>query len=158
MVLLTTDEQRETIAADLVLCHRIDGWSKSAQMPRYFTLVEANQTLQTIKPLMDEVQSIRQEIIRQQPETWDAIQRSAGNGGNPLLSKLVVKFERLDDLVHRILATGVELKDINTGLLDFRALRHDQEVYLCWKHGEEQIQFWHEIEAGFAGRQPIELF
>ena len=127
-------------------------------MSHYFTLSEANQALQIIRPLMDEVQLIRQEIVAQQPETWDAIQRSAGNGGNPALSKLVVKFDRLDELVHRILATGVEVKDINTGLVDFPALRKEQEVYLCWKHGEEQINFWHELEAGFAGRRPIEEF
>jgi hypothetical protein len=127
-------------------------------MSRYFTLSEANQALISIKPLMEEVQSIRREIIAKQPETWEAIQRSAGNGGNPTLSKLVVRFDRLDELVHRILDTGVEVKDINTGLLDFPALRADHQVYLCWKYGEQQIEYWHEIDTGFAGRQPIEKF
>jgi hypothetical protein len=127
-------------------------------MPHYFTLEEANEALSIIKPLMEEVQLIRREIMTQQPETWDAIQRSAGNGGNPKLSKLVVRFDRLDELVHRIIATGAEVKDINTGLLDFPALREEHEVYLCWKYGEQQIEYWHEIDTGFAGRQPIDHF
>ena len=93
-----------------------------------------------------------------QPEIWPAIERSAGNGGNPTLSKLVKDFQRLDDLLHRILDTGAQVKDINTGLLDFPAWRKDHEVYLCWKYGEGKIEFWHEIEAGFAGRQSIEQF
>lgn len=126
--------------------------------PRYFTLQEANAALDVIRPLMDDIQSIRQRVLESRPELWPAIERSAGNGGNARLSQLVHDFERLDKLVHRILATGAEIKDLGTGLLDFRAVRGDHAVYLCWKYGEETIRFWHEIEAGFAGRQPIETF
>jgi hypothetical protein len=127
-------------------------------MPRYFTLEQASQTLETIRPLMDEIQAIRENILAHQPEIWPAIEKSAGNGGNALLSRLVVDFERLDRLLHGILATGAKVKDINSGLVDFPARRAGHEVYLCWKHGEVRIGFWHEIDAGFAGRQPIESF
>ena len=107
---------------------------------------------------MEEIQSLRSNIMAHQPEVWPAIERSAGNGGNPALSKLVKDFQQLDDLLHRILATGAQVKDINTGLLDFPALRNDHEVCLCWKYGEEKIAFWHEIEDGFAGRQGMDQF
>jgi len=127
-------------------------------MPRTFTLQEANETLNIIRPLMDEVQQIRQKILQNQPEAWPAIAKSAGNGGNRALSNMVQDFERFDALVHRIQETDVLIKDINLGLLDFPALRDGQEVYLCWQYGEGDIAFWHEIEAGFAGRQPIESF
>ena len=126
--------------------------------PHYFSLEEANAALEIIRPIMEEIQSLRSKIIARHPEIWPAIERSAGNGGNPTLSKLVKDFERLDDLLHRILATGAQVKDINTGLLDFPAWRKDHEVYLCWKYGEKKIEFWHEIEAGFAGRQHIDEF
>ncbi len=127
-------------------------------MPRFFTLPEANQALQVIKPLMEEIQSIRAGLLAKRPEIWPAIERSAGNGGNPTLSKLVREFERLDRLLHRIQDTGALIKDINTGLLDFPALREGHEVYLCWQYGEDRIAFWHEVDAGFSGRQPIEYF
>lgn len=127
-------------------------------MPRYFTLQEANEALQTIRPLMDEVQAIRQKIVSTQPEAWTAIEKSVGNGGNRTLSRLVQDFEKLDALVHRIQDTGVLIKDINIGLMDFPALRDGQEVYLCWQYGEGEIAFWHEVDAGFAGRQPIDTF
>ena len=127
-------------------------------MPRYFTVEEANQALAAIRPLMDEIQAIRQKILAQRPEVWPIVERSAGNGGSRTASKLVEDFERLDVLVHRIQETGALFKDINLGLLDFPAMKDEHEVYLCWKYGEDDIAFWHEIDAGYAGRQPIENF
>lgn len=127
-------------------------------MPQYFTLSEANHALITIRPLMEEVQAIRQKIISTQPEAWSAIEKSVGNGGSRTLSKLVQDFERLDALVHQILDTGVLIKDVNAGLLDFPAVRNGQEVYLCWQYGEDDIAYWHEVDAGFAGRQSIHTF
>jgi len=127
-------------------------------MPRYFTLSEANQALQNIRPWMDEVQTIRSEILAHQPEIWSVMEKSAGNGGNPTLSRMVKTFDRLDALIHNIQDTGVIIKDINTGLLDFPAIKDEREVYLCWQYGEDDIAFWHEIEDGFAGRQSIDYF
>ncbi len=128
-------------------------------MPRYFTLPEANALLQTsIRPWMDEIQSIREVIIIHQPEIWSVMERTAGNGGNPTLSRMVKTFDRFDELIHKIQDAGVLLKDVNLGLLDFPALRDGREVYLCWKYGEGAIAFWHTVEDGFAGRQPIESF
>jgi len=127
-------------------------------MPKFFTLQEANQALNIIRPLMDNVQAIREKIIANQPEAWPAIEKSAGNGGNKALSKMVDDFEKLDVLIHQILDTGVQIKDVNIGLLDFSAVRDGHEVYLCWQYGEDDIAFWHEVDAGYAGRQPIETF
>ena len=127
-------------------------------MSRYFTLPEANEVLNSIRPLMDAIQEIRQATLKKQPEAWPAIEKSAGNGGNRALSNMVQDFEKLDALVHQIQDLGVLIKDINLGLLDFPALKDGREVYLCWQYGEDEIAFWHEVEAGFAGRQPIGSF
>ncbi len=126
--------------------------------PHYFTLDEANAALEIIRPLLKVILGIRDEILQKQPEVWPAIERSAGNGGNATLSRIAEDFDRLDSLVHKVLATGVQVKDINSGLLDFPALRDGKEVLLCWKYGEDRIAFWHEVDAGYAGRQPIEEF
>jgi hypothetical protein len=127
-------------------------------MSHYFTLQEANETLTIIRPVVEEIQQIRQVILEKQPEAWPAIQKSVGNGGNRALSSIVQDFERLDALVHRIQALDVLLKDINLGLLACPARKDGRVVYLCWQYGEGEIRFWHEVEAGFAGRQPIETF
>ena len=127
-------------------------------MPRYFTLQEANEALKTIRPLMDEVQAIRRKIQTIHPQAWPAVEKSVGNGGNRTLSSMFKEFDTLDRLVHRIQDLGAQLKDINIGLLDFSALRNGREVYLCWQDGEGDIAFWHEVDAGYAGRQPIDTF
>ena len=130
----------------------------TSPMPQYFTLQQANEALKIVRPLMDEVMQIRQRILANQPEIWSAVEKSAGNGGNPTLSKMVIEFEKFDMLLHQILDTGAQIKDINIGLLDFSALKDGREVYLCWQHGEGDIAYWHEIEDGYAGRQPIHSF
>lgn len=62
----------------------------------------------------------------------------------------------MDALLHQIQAMAIEVKDLTIGLIDFTALHEGREVYLCWKYDEDSIQFWHEIETGFSGRQLID--
>ena len=124
-------------------------------MARYFTLEEANQVLEEIRPLIEMMLEIRAAIIERQPQAWPAVQKAAGNGGGLAASQLVDEFGRLNKLVHQVQNKGVLIKDINTGLLDFPTLRDGREVYLCWRYNEPSIQYWHEIDAGFAGRQPL---
>jgi hypothetical protein len=125
-------------------------------MTRYFTLETATETLVSIRSWMEEIQDLRQAIIRNQPEAWPVIEKAAGNGGSRAASQLAQSFDRLDRLVHLILDTGAVVKDINTGLLDFPSIREGREVFLCWRLGEEKIAYWHETDAGFAGRQPLD--
>ena len=127
-------------------------------MPRYFTVEEARSALDLVRPMMEEIQSIRRDILAHQPEVWPMIEKSAGNGGNLAASKLVRSFERLDELVHQLQDTGAILKDLNQGLIDFPAMREGHEVYLCWKYGESELAFWHEIDAGFSGRRSLDVF
>jgi hypothetical protein len=125
-------------------------------MPKYFTLKEANEALTVVRPMLAELMQIGERIRAHQPEYWSVVQKSAGNGGNPALSKLLPDFDRLDVLLHKIQDMGIEVKDLTSGLIDFVALHDGREVYLCWKYGEDSIQFWHEIEAGFSGRRFID--
>ena len=62
----------------------------------------------------------------------------------------------INALIEKVQGMGIELKDTETGLVDFRSIREGREVYLCWKLGEEHVSFWHEIDDGFAGRQPLD--
>lgn len=125
-------------------------------MPKYYTPAEANNALEIVRPMVGELIGIGQRIREHQPEIWAVVEKSAGNGGNPTLSKMLPDFDRLDAILHRLEDMGIEVKDLTTGLIDFPALRDGRIVYLCWKYNEGSIQFWHEIEAGFAGRQPID--
>lgn len=124
-------------------------------MPRYFTLDEANALLEELRPLVGKMLEIRQKLLDLQPELEPVLRKVLSNGGNQVASQAAVYFEELREMVDRIQASGVELKDINSGLLDFRSLRGGREVYLCWRYGEDAISFWHDIDAGFSGRQPL---
>ena len=63
---------------------------------------------------------------------------------------------RLLEIVNRIQETGVLVKDLDMGLVDFPSLVDGEEIYLCWKLGEDHIAFWHGIDEGFAGRKPLD--
>ena len=125
-------------------------------MPRYFIPAEANETLNILRPMIRELMEISERIRERQPELWSVAQKSAGNGGNPALSKLLPDFDKLDFLLHQVQDMGIEIKDLTIGLVDFPALREDRVVYLCWKYGEERVEFWHELESGFSSRQWID--
>lgn len=122
----------------------------------YFTPKGANDSLILLRPLMEEAMNIGEKIRAHQPELWAAVQKSAGNGGNPRLSKLLKDFDRLDILLHRLKDMGVIVKDLQAGLIDFPAWHDQREVYLCWKYGEERVGFWHEVDDGYSGRQLID--
>jgi hypothetical protein len=124
-------------------------------MPRYFTLEQANDALVAIKPMVAEILEIRQIILERQPDVWPSLQKAVGNGGSKAASQVALEFARMDALVRQIQASGVLLKDINIGLLDFPSLREGREIYLCWRYGEDSVQFWHDLDAGYAGRQRL---
>jgi hypothetical protein len=124
-------------------------------MAHYFTVEEANQVVDKIRPWVKEILEIRQGILDRQPDVWPVVEKAAGNGGSQAASQITREFSHMEALVHKIQETGAMVKDINTGLLDFLSLREGQEVYLCWQFDEDEIKFWHSLDAGFAGRQPI---
>lgn len=122
---------------------------------RYFTLEQAQAMLDIIRPLIGEILEIRQSILKRQPEVWPVLAKAAGNGGSKMASEMAQEFARLDQAVRAILVTGALLKDVNVGLVDFPAWQDGREIYLCWRYGEEKIDFWHEVDGGFSGRQPL---
>jgi hypothetical protein len=80
---------------------------------------------------------------------------------NPIEDPMVSQVSRalaeaLREGLEQLADWGIELKDISTGLVDFPALRDGREVYLCWRVGELKVAFWHEIDTGFAGREPLD--
>ena len=130
-------------------------------MPHYFTVEEANQTLARLRRWLPRLQARRRRLQTVQQRLAELSLKASTNGN--LLEEEVTATQReakrlndeLDKLIARLADLGCELKDIEQGLVDFPALREGREVYLCWRLGEEEVAFWHELEAGFAGRQPL---
>jgi hypothetical protein len=123
---------------------------------RTYTLSEARATLPQVKALMDKIQAARQAILRLRPTAWPAIQKAASNGGSHAAGELAIHALRLEDAVKTILAMGIYIKDLEHGVIDFLGTRDGHEILLCWRYGEEDITFWHEVNAGFGGRQAID--
>ena len=123
---------------------------------RYFTLAEACAALPEVKRLMAMVQAARQEISRLRPEALPALEKAAFNGGGKAAGELFIHGSHLEQGIKGILALGIVIKDVDRGLVDFVGTRNGREIYLCWHYGEEDIQYWHELSTGFAGRRPLD--
>jgi hypothetical protein len=129
---------------------------------RYFTPDEANAQLERVRPAAEALVEHRRAMADAARERALFVQRIAGNGGDfdPQEPRaLEEQFEREGQAVARCVQEleklGVQVKDLDRGLLDFPALRDGEEVLLCWQVGEDEVAFWHGLEEGFAGRKPL---
>ena len=115
-------------------------------------------------PWLEEARDEKQKIEAFKNEMAQVASRIMVLGGySPPLGDLLRKksehdeaAEHLVEIVNRIQETGVLVKDLDIGLVDFPSLVDGEEIYLCWKLGEDHITFWHGIDEGFAGRKPID--
>jgi len=126
---------------------------------KLFTLEEANAVLPRLSILMERLQraalSLHAELrsLAAESETdLAALSTEELLRQRPAARNLA---EELESVVDEIQAAGVVLKDIQLGLIDFPAEREGEVVYLCWQFGEPEVAFWHRMEDGFAGRQPL---
>jgi hypothetical protein len=124
-------------------------------MAKFFTVEEANALLPRIRVLLEEIFALREEILATRPEVLPVLEKAVGNGGSLKASELVETFKSLEVLVNKLHSLGCILKGLEQGLVDFPAVRDGRQVYLCWQYDEPEIAYWHDIEAGFAGRQPL---
>jgi hypothetical protein len=129
---------------------------------RYFTLGEANDTLDELRPVAEEMVGRHRELAEAQSHRATLGAQVGTNGGDLTPSDFAeadAELERaasaLAVCVERIQAAGVLVKDLDRGLLDFPALREGEEILLCWQVGEDEISYWHGLDEGFAGRKPL---
>ena len=125
------------------------------QFPRLFTLDQANQLLLTLRPLVDELITTRDQIVTIRPELDSGVQKALGNGASKATGELLRLFRRIERLIKKVHSYGVLVKDVDQGLLDFPSEKDGRVVFLCWKHGEVSIAHWHDLDTGFGGRQPL---
>jgi len=124
---------------------------------KLFTLSEANEQLLIIRPILLKIKA-RYDRITSFKQLAQAAAAGAqfGGGGMESGSVYVNLLYELGSLTAEIDALGVQLKDYSRGLIDFPCLKDGRVVLLCWQFGEDdEIRWWHEPEAGFAGRQPL---
>ena len=125
----------------------------------HFTLTEARRALPELRRRLLRIQSLLAEIRADESRTGPVqtiILR--GNGLGPIITGANRRKQEAQQLIQDIAREGIQIKDLEAGLVDFPHLVGDpeREVFLCWKLGEDTIEFWHEIEDGFGGRKPLD--
>jgi hypothetical protein len=133
--------------------------------PRYFTPEEASELLPQVRVAAETLVEHRRALVEATAKRAELATRIAGNGGDfdpqeprELEGELEREAEAVARAVSSLEELGVQVKDLDRGLVDFPALRSNgEEVLLCWQVGEDEIGFWHGLDEGFAGRKPLPL-
>jgi hypothetical protein len=137
-------------------------------MGTWYGLDTANARLRDLRPVLEALRTDRDAVIEAKRDLELALQDDGGAGGtgpddpadrgSRIAARrldVVAIVRRMEDEVRRIDEWGVTLRDIGSGLVDFPALVSGRPVWLCWKLGEPEVGWWHELEAGVAGRRPL---
>jgi len=124
----------------------------------YFSVNDANEILPLVIKKFNYAKKAKAEVMKMEQqltsEMTPTISLEEYNINKRKLNSSITKFyQSIEDLEN----TGVSLKGLDEGLLDFPAKRFDEEIWLCWKEGETEIKFWHEKDSGFMGRKPISV-
>ena len=122
---------------------------------RHYTLEEASELLPRVVGLVERMRAARRRLGDR--EAREALSEAGPTNGGGSPGRTVSEgFLELRDSMIELNELEVVLRDLDRGLLDFPSLRDGQEVYLCWQEGEDAIGFWHEPDAGFGGRRPLD--
>lgn len=121
---------------------------------RHYTLEEANAALGWVEETIVRLRAAREGLGDE--EAREALSEAGPQNGGGTPGRVVSEaFFELRSALVRLQDAEVVLRDLDRGLVDFPALRDGHEVYLCWIEGEDAIGYWHDLEAGFAGREPL---
>ena len=122
---------------------------------RHFSRSEANALLPRLTPLLHQLRAAKDELTDE--EAHEALSdASPGNGGGDHGRQVGVAFLEVRRLLETLSEAGIVLRDIDRGLVDFPAIVDGREVYLCWELGEDEVAFWHDLTAGYGGREPLD--
>ena len=123
---------------------------------KLFTIAEANSLIPTLAPMLVSIRDLYSQVDAMRDGARAAAGASEFGGGMLGGTLYVDALYRIGKLTTEISEMGVEMKDYTCGLIDFPSMRGDRVVLLCWQLGEgDEVSWWHEPEAGFAGRQPL---
>ena len=121
---------------------------------RHYTVEEANAALGWVRERLERLREAREQLTDE--EARSALSDAApGNGGGGPGRVVSAGFLTLREALGELQAVQIVLRNLDRALVDFPAIRDGDEVYLCWVEGEERIAWWHELDAGYAGRRPL---
>lgn len=123
---------------------------------KYFTVEEANRLIPQMKVMIEQLRQGRHHLQKHRTTAEAVAQQAGGNGGGSEAGEYLSDYSQtFARSLAQLQAMGIVLKDLERGLIDFPHQRGGREVYLCWMYGEERIDYWHETDSGYSGRQPL---
>ncbi len=120
----------------------------------HYTREQARALLPQVGEWLRQLQSCAQELARLEVRLGSLMQGGRDIGG-ATLNEWVRLFARMRALHREFEVREIQIKDVDRGLVDFPAIVQGREVFLCWELGEEDVEFWHELDGGYAGREHL---
>ncbi len=124
------------------------------EFKKHYTREEARALLPLVRQWLEELARVR-DLLRQYDERLSKALGLGDDLGGELVDKHVKCLSEAKQIVLRFKTREIQIKDIDRGLIDFPAFIDGKEVFLCWEKGEEDIEFWHDLTSGYAGREPL---
>jgi hypothetical protein len=125
------------------------------QFQKHFTLEEARALLPALRQMLKDTQLRRKRFAEADEKLGRAIKGTGADLGGETVTSMLMDLLQMNLQLRRIQEMGVVVKDFDRGLVDFPHLREGREVFLCWELDEDDIEFWHDLDGGYAGRERL---
>lgn len=125
------------------------------QFHKHYTVAEARELLPQIRRWLGQLSKWRGQL-QDEEKTLQKVMTPGTDVGGPVVNAWLRTLTAIQELLLEFHKRDIQIKDLERGLIDFPTLRDGKEVFLCWEKSEEDIGFWHDLEAGYAGREKLE--
>jgi len=121
---------------------------------KHYTLADARALLPRLRQWLDEL-SLLQVRVKTLDKRVGALVAGGRDAGGAAVNQLARTLAECKMILRRFRVREIQIKDLNRGLIDFPSMREGREIFLCWEKDEEDIEYWHDLDSGYAGREPL---
>jgi hypothetical protein len=125
------------------------------QFQKHFSVEEARALLPQLRKRIGDAHRLRDRVQKADLDLSKQASKTGQDFGGKTADRMMKDLAKMNEIVRGIQNLGIQIKDFDRGLVDFPHIRDGREVFLCWELDEDDIEFWHEIEAGYAGRERL---
>lgn len=125
------------------------------QFAKHFTLEEARAMLPSLRRIFADAHRRRDRMMKADANLGQKALQLGADLGGPDVNSMLMDAVQMNRQIREILRLGVQIKDFDRGLIDFPHLKNGREVFLCWEIEEDDIEFWHDLDAGYSGRERL---
>ena len=126
----------------------------ASQFKKHYTRDEARALLPQVRQWLERLNELRTEL-QEQDERITGLMAPGVDLGGPVVNRWVRTLAEIKEILFEFYQREIQVKDLDRGLIDFPAYIGEREVFLCWELGEEDIEFWHDLDSGYAGREHL---